>query len=133
MAGYGQVDEAAIHELFTADDGPAAGLVRELAVRGADIARELVPRRSGHMMETITSGTDHDPFTGAVRGWFGAGYEAPIPFGRAWAGGFPVINALQAKSGFVWNRSPAGSRHVRGTRGTEPFLTGALDALAGEV
>jgi len=126
------IDEAAVHELFTSEDGPAAGLVRELADRGADIARALVPRRTGRMMETITSGTDHDPFDGSARGWWGAGYEAAIPFGRTWKAGFPVINALEAEHGFVWNPSPRRQKHTRGVRRTHPFLSESLDLLSAE-
>ncbi len=126
------IDPAAVHELFTAEDGPVVGHLRELAHRGEDIARALAPRHTGHMLETITSGTGHDPFDGQPRGWWGAGYEAPIPHGRPWKGGFPVISALQSEPGFVWNRSPAGRPHTRGTRGTEPFLTESLDLLSAE-
>ena len=129
----GRVDEAAIHELFTSERGPAGELVTRLAERGAHLAWLAVPRDTGRMSETITSGTDHDPFTGAVRGWYGAGYLADPPFGTTWAGGFPVIHALEARPGYVWNRSPAGQKRTRGARRTEPFLTAALDVLDAEV
>jgi hypothetical protein len=124
-----RIDEAAIIALFTDEDGPVGEYVTALAERGAELARAGVPRATGHMMETIRSGTDHDPFTGAVRGWYGAGYFADPPFGKVWTAGFPVINALEAKAGYVWNRSPAGQRRTRGARRSHPFLTAALDVL----
>jgi hypothetical protein len=126
------ISEAAVRVVLAVVHGEVGRYLGELAGRGADIARGLVPRRSGRMMETITSGTDRDPFTLAVRGWFGAGYNADPPAGSTWSAGFPVINALEARRGYVWNRSPHGERHVRGVRRAEPFLDEALDLLTAE-
>jgi len=125
----GRIDPVAIHELIFDEHGMAGGLMHELAERGAELARELAPRRSGKMLETITAGTDRDPFDRTARGWFGAGYNADPPAGKPWSAGFPVINALEAKYHYVWNRSPAGRKHASGVRRTHPFLDEALDLL----
>lgn len=133
MAERAFIDPAAVHELFS-ERGPAGELVLRLAARGSDLARELVPRDTGRTAETIRYGTDHDPFDRAVRGWFGAGRNADPPAGKTWAAGFPILNALEARPHYVWNRSPrAGPRHSRGVRRTHPFLTDALAELEGEV
>ena len=132
MANEFRLDEAAIRELLSDERGPVGAGLRKLAERGADIARARAPRRTGHMTETVHAELGHDAYDGTLRAWFGAGYEAAIPHDREWKGGFPVINALEASDGFVWNRSPHGRPHTRGTRRTHPFLTQALDVLAGE-
>jgi hypothetical protein len=123
---------AAIHALFSDEDGIVGDYVADLARRGEALATALAPHGTGRMARTITSGTDHDPFDGAVRGWFGAGYMADVPAGKPWKAGFPVINALEASHGYVWNRSPRDQRHTRGVRRTHPFLTESLDVLANE-
>jgi hypothetical protein len=129
VADQARISIAAVHELFSDPHGPVGELMDELAAAGANLARELVPRDSGRMTETITSGTDRDPFDQTVRAWFGAGYDADVPAGRPWVSGFPVINALEAKHHYVWNRSPRNQKHTRGVRRTEPFVTEALDLL----
>jgi hypothetical protein len=123
---------AAIHALFTDKDDLVGDYMDDLSHRGEALATALSPHGTGRMESTIRSGTDHDPFTGEIRAWWGAGYNAEIPFGRPWKAGFPVINALEASHGYVWNRSPRDQRHVRGVRRTHPFLTESLDVLANE-
>jgi hypothetical protein len=124
------IDPAAGHELFTDEHDIVGTYLRELAERGADIARALVPRDTGHMMETITSGVSHDR-SGTLQGWFGAGYLDDPPFGTPYQGGFPVLNALEARSGRVRNRRAPYGRFT--WRDTHPFLTRSQDILAGEV
>lgn len=119
-----KLDQRAIDELFSDEDGPVDKYLAELAGRGAETARGLVPRRTGRLAGTIASGTDRDPFDGSARAWFGAGYETEA--------GFPLYRVMEPAADFVWNRSPRGRKHTRGTRAAHPFLTRALDALGEE-
>jgi hypothetical protein len=130
MPNDSDISAVAVHELFSDPAGPVGGLMDELAWSGAQLARSMAPRDSGRMMSSVTSGTSRNPADGTVQGWFGAGALADPPEGSTWKGGFPYLNALEARHHYTWNRSPAGQKHTRGVRRTHPFLTRAIDFLS---
>jgi hypothetical protein len=126
MASHADVDEAAIHELFTehGDLGEyLLGFGEEVAVQ----ARMLAPRDTGHLKDSIVTVLVTGA-SGNARVVVGAGAHAEVPFGKTWAAGYPYALALDSDQGYTWNR---GSLKFRRTvRPLHRFLTRALELVA---